>query len=112
MRYAVPVTGGMLSPHFGHCEQFALFDVDEAQKKILKKQAVASPGHQPGFLPQWLSRQGVSAVIAGGMGVRAQELFQQNQIKVILGALETDPEKAVLSYLSGSLRIGDNVCDH
>lgn len=112
MRYAVPVTGGMLCPHFGHCEQFALFDVDEAKKGILKRQVVASPGHQPGFLPQWLAEQGVSVIIAGGMGSRAQELFLQNQIRVILGAMETDPERAVLSCLNGNLRIGDNVCDH
>ena len=112
MKYAVPVTGGMLSPHFGHCEQFAMFDVDEAKKEILKRQVVASPGHQPGFLPQWLSGQGVSVIIAGGMGSRAQELFLQNQIRVILGAMETDPERAVLSCLNGNLRTGDNVCDH
>jgi predicted Fe-Mo cluster-binding NifX family protein len=51
-------------------------------------------------------------VIAGGMGSRAQSLFQQNGIKVIIGALESDPEKAVLSYLNGQLAVGDNVCDH
>jgi len=29
MRYAVPISGGMLSQHFGHCDQFALIDVNE-----------------------------------------------------------------------------------
>ena len=112
MKYAVPVTGGMMSPHFGHCERFALFDVDEQQKVIINKELIASPGHQPGLLPEWLSEQGVSLVIAGGMGSRAQGLFQQNGIGVVLGALESDPEKAVLSYLEGRLATGDNVCDH
>ena len=37
MRYAVPVSGGVMSPHFGHCEHFALIDVDEQAKAILKK---------------------------------------------------------------------------
>ena len=37
MKYAVPVTDGMISQHFGHCEQFALIDVDESKKQILKK---------------------------------------------------------------------------
>ena len=36
MRYAVPVSGGIVSPHFGHCEQFALIDVDEEKKEIRK----------------------------------------------------------------------------
>ena len=112
MRYAIPVSGGMVSPHFGHCEHFTLIDVDEQAQKILKKELVPSPGHQPGLLPQWLAEQGVSIVIAGGMGSRAQGLFQQNRIGVILGAIESDPEKAVLSHLNGMLATGDNICDH
>jgi len=112
MKYAVPISGGMVSPHFGHCEQFALIDADEQTKKILGKELVPSPGHQPGLLPQWLAERGVAFVIAGGMGSRAQSLFQQNRIRVIIGAMESDPEKAVLSHLNGLLATGDNICDH
>lgn len=112
MRYAIPVSGGMVSTHFGHCEQFALIDADEEQKEILRKEFVPSPGHQPGLLPEWLAEQGVSVVIASGMGSRAQSLFRQNRISVVIGALESDPEKAVLSYLDGNLDTGDNICDH
>jgi ATP-binding protein involved in chromosome partitioning len=112
MKYAVPVSGGVVSPHFGHCEQFALIDVDEAKKQILKKDLVNSPGHEPGLLPQWLAEKGVSLVIAGGMGSRAKDLFQQNKIGVITGIMESDPEKAVLSYLNGVLATGANICDH
>jgi ATP-binding protein involved in chromosome partitioning len=112
MRFAVPVTGGTVSPHFGHCEHFALIDVDEQSKKILRKELVPSPAHQPGLLPQWLAEQGVSLVIAGGMGSRAQDLFQQNNIGVIIGTMENDPEKAVLNYLNGQLATGENICDH
>jgi len=112
MKYAVPVSGGMVCPHFGHCEQFALIDVDEAKKQILKKELVNSPGHEPGVLPQWLAEKGVSLVISGGMGSRAQGLFQQNKIGVITGIMESDPEKAVLSHLNGILATGANICDH
>jgi ATP-binding protein involved in chromosome partitioning len=112
MRYAVPVSGGLMSPHFGHCEQFALFDVDVDKKEVTKKQFVPSPEHQPGLLPAWLAEQGVSMVIAGGMGPRAQEIFYQNGIGVVLGALESDPERAVLKHLTGGLDTGDNVCTH
>ena len=112
MRYAIPVSGGVVSPHFGHCEHFALIDVDEEKKSILKKELVPSPGHQPGLLPEWLAGQGVAFVIAGGMGSRAQSLFQQNRIGVIVGTMESDPEKAVLSYLNGQLATGNNICDH
>jgi ATP-binding protein involved in chromosome partitioning len=112
MRYAIPVSGGVVSQHFGHCEHFALIDVDEQSRKILRKDLVPSPGHQPGLLPEWLADQGVSFVIAGGMGSRAQNLFEQNRIGVIVGTTESDPERAVLSYLDGQLAVGDNICDH
>ncbi|MCJ7655295.1 MAG: NifB/NifX family molybdenum-iron cluster-binding protein [Dehalococcoidia bacterium] len=112
MRYAVPVTDGRLAAHFGHCQQFAIFDADEANKTIQKKEIIASPGHEPGLLPMWLAEHGVSAVIAGGMGSRAQSLFRENHIRVIIGATESDPEEAVLQYLSGTLATGDNICDH
>ena len=112
MRYAVPVSSGGLSAHFGHCEHFALIDVDEGRKEILRKELVPSPGHQPGLLPQWLAEQGVSVVIAGGMGSRAQDIFRQNHIQVIIGTLESDPVKAAQNYLNGMLATGDNICDH
>ena len=112
MRYAVPVSNGRLAAHFGHCEHFALIDVDEATKAIVRKGLVASPGHQPGLLPVWLAEEGVSAVIAGGMGSRAQALFMENRIQVILGALGDGPEHIVLDYIEGTLATGDNVCDH
>ena len=34
MKYAVPVSGGVMCSHFGHCEQFALIDVDEKNKEV------------------------------------------------------------------------------
>ena len=112
MKYAVPVSGGVLCPHFGHCEQFALIDVDEVKKEIIKKELVTAPEHQPGLLPPWLARQGVKCVIAGGMGMNAQNLFNNQGVKVIVGAPEDNPEKVVLDYLNGKLATGDNVCDH
>ena len=96
MRYAVPMSGGQVATHFGHCEQFALFDVDEARNEIVV----------------WLAEEGVSAVIASGMGSRAQELFRQNRIKIIVNVFGSDPEKVVLDHIRGTLEVGDDVCDH
>jgi ATP-binding protein involved in chromosome partitioning len=112
MKYAVPVSGGVMCSHFGHCEYFALIDADEVKKEIIKKELIPAPEHQPGLLPPWLAQQGVKCVIAGGMGMNAQNLFSNHSIKVIVGALEGDPEKAVLNYLNGKLTTGGNVCDH
>jgi predicted Fe-Mo cluster-binding NifX family protein len=112
MRYAIPVTGGRLAAHFGHCEAFAIFDIDESTGQIAGKELVPSPGHQPGFLPGWLAEQGVSGIIAGGMGPRAVGLFEDNRVEVILGAPEDEPEQVLKAYLAGALTTGDNVCDH
>lgn len=112
MKIAIPVVQGNLSAHFGHCEEFALIDVDEKQKKIIQKQSIPSPEHQPGLLPKWLHEKGANVIIAGGMGSRAQGLFAENGIKVVCGALSENPDKIVMDYLNGKLVTGANVCDH
>ncbi|OPZ97446.1 MAG: Septum site-determining protein MinD [Planctomycetes bacterium ADurb.Bin412] len=112
MRIAVPVTGGRLAMHFGHCDQFAIFDVDPTTEKILNQDLVAAPAHEPGLLPRWLGEKGVQQIICGGMGARAQELFSQRQIAVITGASGEEPEAVIRAYLDGSLATGENVCDH
>jgi len=76
------------------------------------KEVIPSPGHQPEFLPPWLAEKGVSVVIAGGMGSRAQAIFHENRIEVIVGVLGDDPEEVVLDYIKGELTTGDNICDH
>ena len=112
MRFAIPMVDGKVAAHFGHCSHFALFDVDEATKAIVKREVIPSPGHQPGVLPAWLAEEGVSVVLAGGMGSRAQALFNESRIEVVVGVLDDDPEKAVLDYIKGGLATGDNICDH
>ena len=42
----------------------------------------------------------------------AQDIFEQNRIRVIIGAPEIDPEMAVKGFLQGSLSTGNNICDH
>lgn len=112
MRIAVPLANERLCMHFGHCEQFALVEVDEASQTIAGTRFLTPPPHEPGRLPRWLQEQGVNVVIAGGMGQRAQDLFSQNGIKVIVGVPAEEPEKLVSAYLAGTLEVGQNVCDH
>ena len=79
--YAVPVTAGIICPHFGHCDQFALIDVDINTRQIRGSKMVSSPGHEPGVLPGWLAQQGADVILAGGMGQRAIGLFNQAGVK-------------------------------
>jgi predicted Fe-Mo cluster-binding NifX family protein len=98
--------------HFGHCECFALVDVDSNRKKILKREDIEAPPHQPGLLPPWLAEHGANVIIAGGMGQRAQGLFARQGIQVLVGARAETPETLVSDYLAGTLQLGKNVCDH
>lgn len=112
MKIAVPVAEGRLCQHFGHCKQFALFEVDQAKKKILGKEMLTPPPHEPGVLPRWLAGLGADMIITGGMGARAQSLFSEGGVKVLVGAPSDEPEKVVKAYLEGTLKAGANVCDH
>lgn len=112
MRIATPLANGRLTTHFGHCERFALVDVDTAQKKIIKREDIGAPPHQPGLFPPWLAERGATMIIAGGMGQHAQGLFTEDGIKVLVGAPAETPEKLVADFLAGTLQVGENVCDH
>ncbi len=112
MKIAIPLADGKLTMHFGHCSSFALVDVDPRTKKIIKSEESAAPPHQPGLLPSWLAECGATIIIAGGMGQRAQQLFAQQGIQVVVGAPAETPEKLITDYFAGTLQIGENICDH
>ncbi len=112
MKIAIPLADGKLTAHFGHCGQFAVVEVDPESKAIHSQVVLDPPPHEPGVLPAWLAEQGVSLVIAGGMGQRAQMLFGEKNIDVIVGAPVETPETLVADYLAGTLQTGANVCDH
>jgi ATP-binding protein involved in chromosome partitioning len=106
----IPVAEGKLSPHFGHCEQFAFIETEKGEIKAHEMKT--PPPHEPGVLPRWLYEQGADVVITGGMGDQAQQLLREKGIKVILGAPMDSPEALAHQFLSGSLVTGNNVCDH
>lgn len=112
MKIAIPMVEGKLSAHFGHCEAFALVNANTESKTITSMQTLAPPAHEPGVLPRWLAEQGANLIIAGGMGNRAQGLFEAQNIKVIVGAPTDTPEAIINAYLTDSLTAGTNICDH
>jgi len=112
MKIAIPVADGHLSAHFGHCEAFAILETDQQCKKVLSKSMHEAPPHEPGLLPRWLHELGANVIIAGGMGQRAQQLFAENGITVVVGAQAETPEQLATAYLSGTLQAGENICDH
>lgn len=110
MRFAIPLADGKLTAHFGHCQEFALIDVEN--DRVVNRDTQVPPPHEPGVLPRWLNELGVQVIIAGGMGQRALGLFQEFGIRVTTGAPALAPELLVNQYLSNTLVTGANVCDH
>ena len=110
MKFAIPLAEGKLTAHFGHCQEFALVEVEENEVK--NKEIIIPPPHEPGVLPKWLHEKGANVIIAGGMGAMAVNLFNQNGIEVVTGAPSLEPEILVKSYLDNNLETGDNACDH
>ena len=72
MKIVVPAMGQELAQHFGHCESFIFFDVENGA--ITNTTSVPNPGHRPGFLPNFLADHGAEVIIAGGMGGGARYL--------------------------------------
>ena len=113
LRFAVPTSDGLLCPHFGHCQEFTLIDVDASSKHVRSLTTIPAPEHEPGLLPAWLADKGASFVIAGGMGSSAQRLFAEQGVTVVTGASPTsDPATIVRQFLEGALVTGENVCEH
>ncbi len=110
MKIAMPVVDNKLCAHFGRCQKFAIFDVQD--DKIINKTFIVPPPHEPGVLPRWLGEMGVEVIVAGGMGQRALTLFAEKGIKVITGTPALSPEELVDQYLKNTLVSGSNVCDH
>ena len=107
MKIAVASTGAMTTEHFGHCENFNIFDAENGD--ITAQESIPNPGHKPGFLPNYLGDLGVNVVISGGMGQGAIDIFNTRGIEVITGA-SGSAENCAKRYLAGELKSTGSVC--
>jgi predicted Fe-Mo cluster-binding NifX family protein len=108
MRIAIATLHGEVCEHFGYCELFTIYDVENEQ--ITKKMELANPGHRPGFLPAFLSDHGINVIIAGGMGSGAVNLFIERQIATITGACG-NVDSVINKWLSRELKSTGSVCN-
>lgn len=107
MKIAVSCKGTQIWAHFGHCENFMVYDA--ADGTITTETAVPNPGHKPGFLPNFLADMGVQVIISGGMGGGAVDIFNERGVEVVLGA-QGEAKVAVESYLKGELASTGSIC--
>lgn len=78
---------------------------------VTAQETVGNPGHEPGRLPRMLRELGVDAIVAGGMGPRAQLLFDEFGIEVITG-ISGPVADALAQLATGDLRPGESTCEH
>ena len=112
MKIAIPITDGRLEAHFGGCTRFALVEADPASKVVLSTRIIAAPPHAPGLFPRWLREQGANAVIVGGIGQRALDIFAEQGIEVRSGQPGTPVPELVAGYLAGLLGAAPGGCAH
>ncbi len=107
MKIAVASEGSIVSQHFGHCEGFTIYYVENGTATT--KHFVPNPGHKPGYLPVFLREQNVDVIIAGGMGEAAKDLFIENGIEVFVG-VDGQSDIAAQQYAKGLLKSTGTIC--
>lgn len=109
MKISIPMEGESVSQHFGHTPKFLIVTVEDG--KIVSREIFNSPGHEPGLLPKVMSELNVTHVIAGGMGKKAQDMFEEKNITVICG-VSGNIYDAIQALIDGKLVSRENLCDH
>lgn len=110
MRVAVTYENGQIFQHFGHTQEFKVYDVEDG--KIIASEVVDTNGSGHGALAGVLHALNADVLICGGIGGGAQMALAAAGIQ-LYGGVTGDADKAVEAYLAGSLAYNPNVqCNH
>ena len=110
MKIAVTYENGQVFQHFGHTEQFKLYEV--AEGRVVSSRVVDTNGSGHGALAGFLRDHGVDALICGGIGGGARNALAQAGIQLYPGA-SGDADSQVEALLAGRLVYDpDTVCAH
>jgi FKBP-type peptidyl-prolyl cis-trans isomerase 2/predicted Fe-Mo cluster-binding NifX family protein len=109
MKIAVTYENGQVFQHFGHTEQFKVYEVEDG--KVVSSQVVGSDGSGHEALAVLLADKAVDVLICGGIGGGAQAALQEQGIELCAGA-SGDADAAVEAYLRGELVNTGANCDH
>ena len=109
MRIAVPFADGEVFQHFGHTENFKLYEIEAGQ--IVSSEIINTDGSGHEALASFLSDRSVSVLLCGGIGGGAQAALSDAGIEICSGA-QGDADAAVNAYLNGELDSAGVNCDH
>ena len=107
---SVTYENGEIFQHFGHTEQFKLYDIENSQ--VVRSQIVDTNGQGHGALAGFLTEAGADVLICGGIGSGAQSALATAGIK-LYGGVSGAADEAVEAYLAGKLDYNPDVrCSH
>ena len=110
MRIAVTYENGQVFQHFGHSEQFKVYDVEDG--KVVKSEVIGTNGQGHGALAGFLLQGNVDVLICGGIGGGARNALAEAGIELFPGA-QGNADAQVEAYLAGELNYDpDTVCSH
>lgn len=110
MKIAVTYENGLIFQHFGHTEQFKLYDVENG--KITKTRIIETNGQGHGALSVFLAQEGVNILLCGGIGGGAQTALSEAGIQ-LYGGIAGSADDAVNAFLAGKLDYNPDIrCSH
>ena len=111
MKIALPSCQNKVDEHFGHCEYFTVFTVND-RKEILSEETVASPANCgcKSNIAQTLAQMGVKMMLAGNMGQGAVNVLNSCGIDVLRGC-RGDVKRVAEQWLTGTLVDSGIACD-
>ena len=110
MRIAVTYANGEIFQHFGHTEEFKVYDVQDG--KVVASEVVDTNGQGHGALAGVLTALKADVLICGGIGGGAQMALAAAGIK-LYGSVSGSADAAVEALLAGTLDYNPAVkCSH
>ncbi len=109
IKIAVPTRDDMVDDHFGHCDHYTIFTVEN--NKVISRENYPSPqgcGCKSGIAPI-LKGMGVAVMLAGSMGEGAKNVLGANDIKVVRGC-SGNVDELVANYLAGGISDSGEGC--
>lgn len=110
MKIAVTYENGQVFQHFGHTEQFKIYEVTDG--RVTGSSITDTNGSGHGALADFLRQRGVDALICGGIGGGARTALEQAGIR-LYGGVSGSADQAVADLLAGTLAFNPDVsCTH
>lgn len=111
MKIAVPTRDGRVDDHFGHCDHYTIYTIEEG--KVIASSTLPSPqgcGCKSGIATE-LAAMGVEVMLAGSMGEGAKNKLSAAGIRVIRGC-RGEVDVLIKTYLTGFVFDSGVGCDH